>query len=108
MAEKITLKLTAAAAAYVRKDTPKETKLQAARGEVAVSSGDLGTLLFFLGHDPDPEVRGAAIKSLRDLSEPQLLAIADSADTHPKILDMLARLHYPKPAVAAKLADHPG
>jgi hypothetical protein len=108
MTEKVTLKLTAAAAAYVRKDTPKETKLQAARGDIAVSAVDLGTILFFLSHDPDPEVRGAAIKSLRDLPEPQLLAIADSADTHPKILDMLARFHYPKQAVAVKLATHPG
>lgn len=107
MAEKVTLKLTAAAAAYVRKDTPKEIKMKAARGDVAVSTGDLGTLLFFLGHDPDPEVRCAAINSLRDLSEPQLLAIAEYADTHPKLLDMLARLHYSKEAIAAKLASHP-
>ncbi len=108
MAEKVTLKLSAAAAAYVRQDTPKEMKLQAAGGDVAVSSGDLVTLLFFLGHDPEPEVRGAALKSLRALSEPQLLAVAGSADTHPKILDMLARLHYSKQAVAATLAAHPG
>jgi len=107
MAEKVTLKLSPAAAAYIRQDTPKETKLQAARGDVAVSTRDLGTLLFFLGHDPDPEVRSVAIKSMRDLPEPQLLVIADSADTHPKILDMLARLHYSKQAVAAKLAAHP-
>lgn len=108
MAEKVTLKLSAAAAAYVRQDTPKEMKLLAARGGVDVSGGDFGTLLFFLAHDPDPEVKGAAIKSLRDLPEPQLLAIADSADTHPKVLDMLARLHYSREAVAAKLAAHPG
>jgi hypothetical protein len=108
MAEKVTLKMSAAAAAYVRQDTPKEMKLQAAAGDVAVSTGDLVTLLFFLGHDPEPEVRGAAIKSLRALSEPQLLAVAGSADTHPKILDMLARLHYSKQTVTAELAAHPG
>jgi len=108
MAEKVSLKLSAAAAAYVRPDTPKETKLLAARGEVALSAGDLATIFFFLGHDTDPEVRGAAIKSFRDLSEPHLITIAESADTHPKILDTLARLHYLKPAVAAKLAAHPG
>jgi hypothetical protein len=108
MAEKVTLKLSAAAAVYVRQDTPKEMKLQAAGGDVAVSTGDLVTLLFFLGHDPEPEVRGAAIKSLRTLSEPQLLAVAGSADTHPKILDMLARLHFTKQAVTAKIAAHPG
>lgn len=107
MTEKVTLKLSAAAAAYVRQDTPKEMKLQAVRGDVAVSDGDLVTLLFFLGHDPEPEVREAATKSLRGLSEPQLLAVVGSVDTHPKILDMLARLHYPKQAVATKLAAHP-
>jgi hypothetical protein len=107
MMEKVTLKLTATAAAYARKDTPKEKKLQAARGDIALSTGDLATLLFFLCHDPDPEVSGAAMKSLRDLSEPQLLVIAESAGTHPKILDMLARLHYHKQAIAAKIASHP-
>ncbi len=107
MAEKITLRLSAAAAAFVAKDTARETRLQAARGDVAVSGRDLVTLLFFLGHDQDPEIRSAATKSLRDLPEPLLLETAESADTHPKILDMLARLHYPKPAIAAKLAAHP-
>jgi hypothetical protein len=107
MAEKVTLKLTAAAAAFVRKDTAKETKLQAARGEVAFSSCELATLLFFLGHDPDPEVRGTAIKSLTAMPESQLLAIADSFDTHPKVLDMLARIHFPKQAVVSKLISHP-
>jgi hypothetical protein len=107
VAEKVTLKLTAAAAAYVGQDTPKEAKLKAARGEVPISGGDLGTLLFFLGHDPDPEVRGVAIKSLRDMPESQLVAIAGSTETHPKVLDMLARLHCQKPEVAAKLLVNP-
>ncbi len=107
MGEKITIKLTAAAAAYVRKDTPKETKLKAARGDVAVSGSDLGLLFLFLGHDPDPEVRGAAVSSLAAMPESQVLAISDSLDTHPKVLDMLARFHYEKQAVAKKLLSHP-
>jgi predicted metal-binding transcription factor (methanogenesis marker protein 9) len=107
MGDKVTLKLTTAAAAYVRKDTPKETKLKAARGEFAVSEGDLGTLLFFLGHDPDSDVRKAAVKSLAAMPESQLLAISDSLDTHPKVLDMLARFHYEKQEVAKKLLSHP-
>ncbi len=107
MAEKITLRLSAAAAVFVAKDTARETRLQAARGDVAVSGRDLVTLLFFLGHDQDPEIRSVATKSLRDLPEPLLLETAESADTHPKILDMLARLHFSKSAVAANLASHP-
>lgn len=107
MADKVTLRLSAAAAAYVNKDAPRETRLKAARGDVALSATDLGTVLFFLGHDPDPEVKGAAINSLRNLPEAQLLAMAEAPDTHPKILDILARLHHAKKAVAKKLASHP-
>lgn len=107
MAEKITLKLSAASAAVVRKDAPKETKLQAARGALAVAAADLGALLFFLGHDPDPEVRAAAIKRVREMPETEVLALIGSSEAHPKVLDMLARLHYPKPAVVAQLVSHP-
>jgi hypothetical protein len=108
MAEKVTLKLAAAAAAYVARDTPRENRLQAARGMVPVAGADLVTMLFFLGHDPDPAIKGAAIESLRELTESQLLAVAGSDATHPKILDMLARIHYQKPEVVDKLLAHPG
>jgi hypothetical protein len=107
MAEKVTLKLTAAAAAYAGKDVPRNTKLLAARGEITVSGNDLVTLQYFLAHDSDPEVRAAAIQSLRAMTEPQVLDIADSAGVHPKILDVLARLHYPNQAIAEKLLSHP-
>ncbi len=107
MADKVTLRLPAAAAAYVSKDAPRETRLQAARGDVPLSPADLATLLFFLGHDPDPEVKSTAIDSLRNLPEEQLLDMAESLDTHPKILDILARLHHAKKAVMLKLASHP-
>jgi hypothetical protein len=107
MAEKVTLQLSAAAAAYARNDVPRDVKLQAARGQIAVPGSDLVTLLYFLAHDPDSEVRAAAIHTLRTMPEPQLFAVAESAALHPKILDMLARLHYPKQAIAAKILSHP-
>jgi hypothetical protein len=107
MAEKVTLQLSAAAAAYASQDAPRDGKLQAARGEIAIPGGDLVTLLYFLAHDPDTEVRAAAIHTLRAMPEPQVIAVAEFAGLHPKILDMLARLHYPKQAIAAKLLSHP-
>lgn len=107
MSEKVTLQLSAAAAAYASKDAPRDGKLQAARGEISVSGCDLVTLLYFLAHDPDTEVRAAAIHALRAMPEPKVIAVAESAGLHPKILDMLARLHYPKQAIAAKLLSHP-
>jgi len=106
MAEKVTLKLTAAAAAYASQDAARDTKLQAARGEVAFSGNDLVTLLYFLAHDTDTEVRAAAIHTLRAMPELQVITVADSADVHPKILDMLARLHYRNQAITAKLLSH--
>jgi hypothetical protein len=107
MAEKVTLQLGATAAAYARKDAPRDGKLRAARGDIAVPGSDLVTLLYFLAHDPDTEVRAAAIHTLRAMPEPKVMAVAESASVHPKILDMLARLHYPKQAIAAKLLSHP-
>lgn len=107
MAEKVTLKLSAAAAACVRREAPKEEKLRAARGEVPFDAVNLGALLFFLCLDPDPEVKATAAKSLRDLPDELLAAITDSADTHPRVLDLLGRLHSGNLEVALKILAHP-
>ncbi|HEY6873191.1 MAG TPA: hypothetical protein VI298_10745 [Geobacteraceae bacterium] len=107
MAEKVTLKLSAAAAAFVRGGAPKEEKLKAARGEVPFSVADLGTLLLFLSVDADPEVKGAAVKSLREMPDDTLTAIAGDPGTHPKVLDLLARIHFGNEAVVEKLISHP-
>jgi hypothetical protein len=107
VAEKVTLRLSPAAAVYARGDAPKQEKLKAARGEVPFSANDLGTLLLFLSFDADPEVKGAAVHSLREMPHDLLTAIADSRETHPKVLDLLARLHYGKGDIAEKLLHHP-
>ena len=107
MAEKVTIRLSPAAAVYARGDAPKQEKLKAARGEVPFSANDLGTLLLLLSFDADPEVKGAAVHTLRDMPHELLTAIAGSHETHPKVLDLLARLHFGKGAIADKLIDHP-
>jgi hypothetical protein len=106
VAEKITLKISAAAAAYAGKDVPQTERLKAACGGVPLPAQDLVTLLFFLTHDPDPEVKAAAVRSLRDLPEAFIETIAGSAATHPRVIDLLARLHFAKPAAVAKLLSH--
>lgn len=107
MAEKVTLKLSAAAAAYVRGEASKQEKLKAARGEVPFCATDLGTLLFFLSLDGDPEVKAAAVKSLREMPTDLLMSIAASPETHPKVIDLLARLHFGNGMVAEMLISHP-
>ena len=83
MAEKVTLKLSVSAAAYVGKEVARDLKIQAARGDIAVSDRDLVNLLYFLAHDPDREVKEAAIGTLRVLPEAQVLAVVDDPLAHP-------------------------
>ena len=106
MAEKVTLKISPAAALYARSDIPKQDKLKVARGEVPLCASDLGALLVLLSFDADQEVKGAAAHSLREMPHDLLLAIAASPEAHPKVIDLLARLHFDKTDIAAQLLVH--
>lgn len=103
MAEKVSLKVSAVAAAYVAKDAPQADKLRAARGEVPLAPADLAVVLLFLCHDADPEVKNAAINSVRTLPEEVLSEICAGSTTHPRVLDLLARLHWTNPSVVAMI-----
>jgi hypothetical protein len=105
--QKVTLKVSAMAAAYVRTDAPRDEKLRAARGEVPCRANDLGIILCFLSRDPDPEVKAAALRSLRELSDDIPVAIASFPETHPLVLDMLARFHYGNEKLAELILSHP-
>jgi hypothetical protein len=107
VSQKVTLKMSAAAAAYVRADVAKEDKMRAARREVTLPPGDVGVLLFFLSRDPDPDVKGAAMQSLRDLPEELLLSVVMSPGTHPLVLDALARIHGDNVGLAEAILTHP-
>ncbi len=107
MSQKVSLKISPVAAACVREGTPRATKLAAARGEVSLSAGDLATVLIILSQDSDPEVKGAAVKGLREMPEAFALEIAAAPDTHPRILDILGRLHFAKPRVVELLRGNP-
>ena len=107
MAQKVTLKVSAMAAAYVRADAPREDKLRAARGEVPCRANDLGVMLFSLSRDPDPEVRSAALTSLRALPDDIPVAIASFPEVHPLVLDMLARFHYGNEKLVESILSHP-
>lgn len=106
MAEGVTVKISARAAAYISGNTSREERLKAARCEVDISPDDMGGVLLFLSNDQDDEVKAAAIRSFREMPEETALALAGSVYTHPRILDVLARLHFMKPDVARKLAAH--
>ena len=93
MAGKVTIKLSAAAAAFVGTGAVKQEKLRAARGEVSLCVADLANLLLFLSLDADPEVKTSAVKSLREMPRDLLEVMAQAPEIHPKVLEVLARFH---------------
>lgn len=106
MSQKITLKISAAAAPYVRPDAHRDVKFQAARGQVSLGASDLVVLLYFLTHDTDAEIKHAALKSLRELPEDILDQVVQLPETSGKILDVIARLHFARTTVAEKILIH--
>lgn len=79
----------------------------AAQGEADIPASDTPVVQFCLTRDPDPEIRTAAIAGLRGLPEQLLLDIAGSAETHPRLLELIARLHGQNRAVAERIARNP-
>lgn len=107
-ADQVTFRISSAAAPYVGADKTREERLKAASGAVALPAGDLVLLLYYLCHDPDPEVKRTAMESLRGLEVPFLTELLCDPELHPRILDALAKLHYEKTELAALFAAHPG
>ncbi|HEY6838096.1 MAG TPA: hypothetical protein VI389_05065 [Geobacteraceae bacterium] len=105
--QKVSLKISAVASAFVKAEATKETKLSAVHGDVSLSPCDRATVLVILSQDSEREVKEAAIRGLRELPESAALEIASTQGVHPRILDILARLHYTKPAIVTLLVAHP-
>jgi hypothetical protein len=64
-------------------------------------------LHFVLAHDPHQEVRDAAIRSLRQMPELDLLEAVALTDIHPRVLDALARVHHDRPDIVDLIALNP-
>ena len=105
--EKETFRISSAAAPYVGADKPREERLKAAAGKVALSPGDLVLLVYYLCHDPDPEVKRTAMETLRGFDVAFLSQLLCDPQLHPRILDVLAKLHFEKTELAALFAAHP-
>lgn len=93
MAEKVSIKVPAHLAGFVRPDAPTEDKLRVVRDEVAATPLERVTLLFFLYHDKDPEIKTAALSAMRGLPLSVVAEYVFLPAAHPRILDTLARLH---------------
>lgn len=102
-----TFRISSAAAPYVGADKPRQDRLKAAAGLVALPGADLVLLVYYLCHDPDPEVKRTAMETMRALDLPFLLELLADRELHPRILDVLVQLHHKKPELASLLCAHP-
>lgn len=102
-----TMKVAAAAAAYLKGDVSKDDKLRAARGDVPLAASDLVVVLFFFCHDADPTIKQTALRTLSELPEGVITSILSRQDLHPRMLDLFARLHFGKAEIVNQIAHHP-
>jgi hypothetical protein len=103
----VTLRISSAAAALLRRDAPREEKLRFTAEEHALPAAEEVTVLFFLALDTDAEVHGSARKRLRGVPLAVLADAVACRTLHPRVLDALARLHYRYGELATQIAVHP-
>ncbi|HJV33830.1 hypothetical protein [Geomonas sp.] len=107
MTQKVTFKISAAAAPYIGADKPRQERLKAATGQVKLPPTDFVLLVYYLCHDPDAEVKQAALTTLRSLPVSFLTQLLGNRELHPNILDALVQLHFRKGELVQLFVTHP-
>lgn len=107
MSEPVRIAIPVAVAALVRKETPLQERLQAARGEMELHPQELLLALFCLSKDAEQEVRSAAETTLRELPDERFDCLTVWSDPHPAILHTIALATGFRPSVRDLLLAHP-
>lgn len=103
----VRLRVSPAVARIVAPGTPRETKIEAARGALPLAGKDQVPALFFLCHGADPEIRTRALETFQSLPLATLLPVLENAELHPQLIDFVARCRIAEPAVIDALLGHP-
>jgi hypothetical protein len=101
------IKVSPEVARVVSKNAPRELRMSAARGESSLPPGELPVALFFLLHGEDSEIRALAAATLKRIPAQTLAATAANPDSHPRFLDLIARLRLDDPEVLKAVLSHP-
>ena len=88
---------------FVSQQTPKETRLMAAKAVLPMGPKDLVTVLSLLANDPDQELSETAKKSLEGLPIHLLLTVMDS-DMDPAVIRAIMNIHQKNEAVIVMIA----
>jgi hypothetical protein len=92
MAEKTTLTISPAVAAYVRPGTPPESRLAGCTAAESMAAADRLMLLFCLSKDAEPAIRAAALSRLEEVPEEVIREYMDCPHPHPLLLAALPDL----------------
>lgn len=93
MSEKVSIKIPAHLARYVKPDAPAEEKMKVISGGVVASLLERATLLFFLCYDKNQEIKSAALAEIKGLPLPAVAEIANSPEAHSRLKELLAKVH---------------
>lgn len=104
---KIKLKVPVSVARVVHPDAPRDAKLSAARGALPLPPGEALLALLFLVHGKDAELKTLAQATLADLPASMVAAVAADPETHPQLLDLIARSRSGDTEVVRALLDNP-
>lgn len=104
---KVRLKVSAEVARILAQGAPRDLQLMAARGALPMAGKDLVTVLFFLLHGRDPDLRSQAQATLQDLPANVLVGVLGEADWPPQLLDYLARSRAEDRPLLEALLAHP-
>lgn len=104
MSEKVSIKVPASLAGFVRPEAADEEKLRVVRAELEATPMERAALLFFLCYDKNPQIKAAALSAMRGLPLSLVLEIVSSPSSHPRLLDLVARLHAADRQVCTLLA----
>lgn len=92
MSEKLTLKVPAHLAQYVRPDAAVDMKMKVINGDLPSTPVERGVLLFFLCYDKETNLRSLALAAMRRLEPETVLEILGDPQIHPKFSELLLRL----------------
>lgn len=104
---KVRLKVSPDAARILAQGAPRDLQMMAARGALPLAGKDLVTVLFFLLHGRDPELRSQSQTTLLELPASVLAGAVREPDWPPQLLDYLARSRSEDRVLLEVLLPHP-
>ena len=93
MSEKVSIKIPAHLARYVKPDAPAEEKMKVISGGVAATLLERATLLLFLCCDKNQQIKSAALAEIKGLPQSAVAEISASPEAHPRLKQLLAKVH---------------